>query len=1019
MRGHTATVSGTFVGRQAEIGALTAAVHEAQEGRGGLVLVTGEAGIGKSRLVTEVAAYAGRLGLATVWGVARPSASSPLGPWREVLRSVGAPPVEALAPEGASREAALDAVAHAVATAARSRPHVITFEDLHWTDEATILQLEWLRPMLVRLPLLVLATSRVLPNDLGRPDTHLALTGLSSTEVAVLAGAMAPELRVEASELYARSGGNPFFVLQMATWGRAGVPPTISALLSDKIGELPAPARVAVHAAAVIGTEFDAATLDAVVPGAASAIGAVVARGLIEPAGGGSGRLRFVHELSRDVALGGLAEDRRQELHERVADVLEAQPEADPATVASHLEAAGAPPRFVVWATRAGDRAASVHAHEDAASWYERARAATSHDAEESLDLLLAAADAWARSGQSHRAWRAFELAAVEARARGDAVRLAIAALGFGGGRAGFEVSPFHQPQRALLEKAVGSLAPAEHTLRALVLARLSVAMSFSSDVERRHALVEEAVAEARASADSGAVVAALSAWCDANAGPDHVEERLRAADEMIDAAQGDRQLELLGLRFKIVAVLEQGDLADAEIARFERVAGELHEPRVSFYVPLFRAMRALAGGRIDEADSLNEDALAIGRTANSENAEMLAVSQRIAIRLHQGRAGELEPLVRHFADAFPDIAGPQAGVAIVEAHTDRLDAARARLDRFVAQDFAGFPVDAEWLPAMAAVANTAARTRHRPTAERLLRRLLPYRHLFALDGIGAALFGPVARSAGQLADVLGRFDLADELFAESFDRARRSGAALLVAQSAYSWASSLRRRVDPRAGELDALAHALLRQMGTPMSALMVGAPEGPAPEDPRPIHEGGIEPGEVWVVRWGGGEARLRDSKGLRYIAELLRRPGVYVHALELAAPDSAGVRLDSDLGPVLDEEARDQFRRRADRLRSEIEEARAAQHASRAQHLEDELDALIAALAAAAGLGGRARRPGSAAERARVNVTKAIRQAIDRIEPQLPDLAHHLRTTVRTGTFCRYEPDPTRPPQWQIQG
>ncbi len=164
-------------------------------------------------------------------------------------------------------------------------------------------------------------------------------------------------------------------------------------------------------------------------------------------------------------------------------------------------------------------------------------------------------------------------------------------------------------------------------------------------------------------------------------------------------------------------------------------------------------------------------------------------------------------------------------------------------------------------------------------------------------------------------------------------------------------------------------------------------------------------------------GVQGRLRDSKGLRYLAELLANPGVERHALDLvdrvegvAASDEP--RLDrrrlGDAGELLDGQARVAYRHRIEALRGEIEDAIEAGAEERAEALQRELDELVDQLAAAFGLGGRPRRASSAAERARLNVTRALRSATARIREVLPEAGAVLDRRVRTGLYCAYEPD-----------
>jgi hypothetical protein len=173
----------------------------------------------------------------------------------------------------------------------------------------------------------------------------------------------------------------------------------------------------------------------------------------------------------------------------------------------------------------------------------------------------------------------------------------------------------------------------------------------------------------------------------------------------------------------------------------------------------------------------------------------------------------------------------------------------------------------------------------------------------------------------------------------------------------------------------------------------------------------------GEYWTVVFGGRVSRVRHAKGLQYLDQLLRHPGEEFHALSLVAaveppgtrgtpsspsPDGLTVATLGDAGPVLDAKAVDAYRQRFRDLQEELADAEKCSDPVRMQRAQDELDALTEQLAGGLGLGGRHRRAGSAAERARLAVTKAIRSAIRRLEQADPALGSHLEHSIRTGTF-----------------
>lgn len=189
----------------------------------------------------------------------------------------------------------------------------------------------------------------------------------------------------------------------------------------------------------------------------------------------------------------------------------------------------------------------------------------------------------------------------------------------------------------------------------------------------------------------------------------------------------------------------------------------------------------------------------------------------------------------------------------------------------------------------------------------------------------------------------------------------------------------------------------------------------------------------GDYWVIRYAGSETRLRDIKGLRYIAQLLKVPGQEVHVLDLAATVEGGLPRSTggapaddaltaeglgDAGNVLDSAAKAAYKRRLEDLREEVEEAEGFNDPERAARAQEEIDALVGQLAGAVGLGGRDRKAASQAERARVNITKSVKDALKRIDENHGPLGQHLRTTIRTGVYCAYLPDPRLEISWRTE-
>lgn len=197
-------------------------------------------------------------------------------------------------------------------------------------------------------------------------------------------------------------------------------------------------------------------------------------------------------------------------------------------------------------------------------------------------------------------------------------------------------------------------------------------------------------------------------------------------------------------------------------------------------------------------------------------------------------------------------------------------------------------------------------------------------------------------------------------------------------------------------------------------------GAPPTSSERDDRNIFR---REGDHWLVAFEGHSVRVRELKGFAYIARLLADPERELHACDLAgranrigatAPAGAWA---GDAGPHLDDQAIEAYRRRLVEIDEDIEQARELGDPERIAQARSEREFLARELGRAVGLGGRDRRAGSPAERARVSVTRAVRRAIARIRDHHPALAEHLDRFIRTGTYCAYLPDPRARSTWVV--
>jgi hypothetical protein len=297
-----------------------------------------------------------------------------------------------------------------------------------------------------------------------------------------------------------------------------------------------------------------------------------------------------------------------------------------------------------------------------------------------------------------------------------------------------------------------------------------------------------------------------------------------------------------------------------------------------------------------------------------------------------------------------------------------------------------------------------------RALAERIYARLAPLADQFAFLGpLTAAAEPPYDRQLGLLAQALGRLDDAVVHLERARTRTQEAGMRAHLARLGVELARALAARHRPgdgaRAAEIEAEAQTLATELGQRglLAQLDAAAPAPRAPAGPALALR---RDGELWLVVYADRSARLRDSRGLQLLAQLVASPGHELHVLQLAAAGDGPIDV-GDAGPRLDGRAIAAYRQRLLDLREELADAEHAADVARAERARAEIDALTDELASAVGLGGRDRRAASAAERARTAVQKRLRDAIRKITDVLPELGVHLEQTVYTGMFCGYLP------------
>ncbi len=1008
-----------LVGRDAQLALIGSHLSDLDQARGGLLLLSGEPGIGKTRLAEEIVALARARGASTAWTTAwQGEGAPPLWPWVQILRqlagsdhTLGDFVAESPGASAAAQFAQFEAVAGVVRGAASGGSLVVVLEDLQWADAASVRVLCFVGAAIRDVSCLLVGTYR--PEELDREHiAELARVGTSVAVPRLSPEAAAELLRTAAGQgvstaavdaVVQRSAGNPLFVWEfgqfMAQSGRldvapAAVPDAVAAVIERRLARLTEAVVAILRVGAIAGKSFTAEAVasigDISVDNAAAACETAIGAGIVTRADHGT--FVFSHDIVHEVVLHGIDPTRRADLHRRAAAALVEGLEVDPsfhAVVADHLDQAGpdhADAASVQWEL-AARRALIVLAYREAAGFFRRGARAASTDLHRRATLMLDEGDSLLLAGDLEAARERFTACAELARSIAAPDIRARAVLGIGTGPVAWEVPIGSGEQARLVADALDALPDDAIELRSMLLARLSVTAATPETMETARQRAAAALELADEVGDAVLIAQALAAINDAHGGPAHTMLRRENADAIVELAlaAGDRMLELLGYRFRIVADLEVGDLSavDDSIAAFSRLVDQLRQPLVRWYVPLFRGMRALLAGDLGTAERHHRDVAAAAMATGSHNAEMLAVTLLLGIQVAAGRRPEPDAMDELFHVDPADWASYASGLAMVSWQAGNPDRARELLKLHADNRFCRLGDDGEHLTTLLMFGRVAVGVGELAAAGDVYELLLPHRGLWAVDGIAACCWAPVDLELARIALARHRVADARDHLADARLSIERADAPLLLRDV---------MALEDRCADLE----------GEPLET----------PWDQRRLTANEFRrEGQFWTLTYRDRTIRMKDAKGLRDLAQLLTRPDHEVHVLDLiGAPGSSRDALGrtGDLGELLDARARAEYRRRVAELETELAEAESRADLGRAERARFERDFIAAELAAALGVGGRPRRSGDPAERARKAVTARIRLTIGRIDHEHTELARHLTNSVHTGTFCVYRPE-----------
>ncbi|HWP08632.1 MAG TPA: AAA family ATPase [Polyangiaceae bacterium] len=968
-------------GRRSELAALVSAFERAEQGHGSLAVLSGEAGIGKSRLMRELAAHANERGSAVAWGRAWEAGGAPtFWPWTQVFRALECDPFESFggAPDASQRFALFDQAAQVLARAAREKPHLVLLDDLHAADVPSLLLLLFVAREISGMRVLLVGATREThayaePEVAGllakvrREALVVPLPRLTGEEVVAWATARSA---ANAERIFSMSEGNPLFVEELLRVGLSpgALPSGLSAVLDEHLSRLSPRARSTLDAAAVLGREFSVEALaasfglspDEVAEDANEATTA----GILTASEHGT-RV-FSHALLRDRLYDRLPPTRRAELHWQ-AGLANIQGVITHATAAYHLLegcAAGQWQTAALTARDAAEAALIQFGYEEAAALAQRALSVVERGTAIGCELELVRAEALIRIGSAKEGRALCRSIALIAAELPSPELIAKAALVYG---TEFMTAAVDNQMVELLRLGLERLPKEPSALRVRVMARLSAALTPPVDEEGAREILDlmrTSLAMAREVGDKQAILFACTMATQSVTMMTFEERAALVVETVALARELGQRLILARMSGLLIALLiEQGRRAEAnvELRAFEDLIGEL--PKVHRWrLPAVQSVLALLDGRRDDAVRLSDESNA-GALEGSP-AHAVWGLQRMAISQAFGDPAAIVPDAAEMLRIGIGKRGTQIQAWVLAALEKPVEA-RAALEASPGFE-RGFPTGlfAGAACVLAQDAELSARVYPSLQAESA--------HNQVFWGLsGSSFFGPTSRVLGDLALLLGRRDEAVAHYNDAVEHCRRMGAKPLLALSLEG-----------------------LRACGkTNVSERPLRSPQRLSVR----------REGELWLIESNGAEVRVKHSKGIVYLEQLVLHVGRELHVLVLVGADQGA----SDAGEILDTRAKAEYQRRLELVDAELEQARSLGDDRGVARARTELDALAEQLAAAVGLGGRDRRAASNVERARINVQRRLKDTIDSVSAADAALGRYLQATVKTGTFCSFMP------------
>ncbi|MFB9556663.1 ATP-binding protein [Streptomyces roseoviridis] len=959
----SALPSGRLLGRDDSLRAVRARIERAVAGHGGVLLITGEAGIGKTSLAGRAVQEARGVGLAVLRGACWDADGTPgYWPWTQVVRSLrrsartetweaaseaaGAAWEVLLGGSGAEdadQFQLFDAVTTLLVTAAQHQPVLVALEDVHWADPASVALLEFAAQHLSLERVLILATCRDV--EIERPDhpsrdrlrslmtraTTLTLPGLGAADVAELMHRTAGRTPDDAlvTEVLRRTGGNPFFVQETARLWAGGhevtaVSPGLHASLQQRLRLLDQPVATCLGAASVLGRRFRTDILARVLGTPPTEVRRWLAQAtdaqLVEREC--SGEVVFKHDLVRETLYGDLDAQRARRLHAAAVHALR-----DTAAASMEVMLPGELARHAHLAFEELDRDEAVDlmlsaarhaehrlAHEEAVGHYGRAldRLADADPARRvliGLDLGLALQ----LTGEQERSWRVFADAAALARGLGRPLlmgRVALTLYGADGRGDTTSLKPraLHWAHEQLIASDMTTASTATMAEGRCGAGDDDVLpVSNRTELQLSESLLARSVAAAvvataREAGDDDALHVGLWARMQAEWGPQAAGGRRELAAELVAVSRrrGDRWTEHVAMSMRWVAGLEAGDPRFLDdFHAMVAVAASDGSPRLRLTSVIDRSVVLAMAGRFDEAEELLEESESLSATGPNYHRHFLA-HHRWALLVLRGDFAQ----ARLSLDALRGRQHPY--VDLLEALTE-LEAGE-HLREPASRPGSGADGDTALHRALTPLwlryqAQAAVASGDPAWCDDARAALAPYEGQWLVSLLGWDIGGPATLWLGMLDAARRRWDCAIRRLTAALESAERLHAPPWALRARIELACALAERGTDGDHDLAALIREATSQaQRLAMPHLLTRIEHLTAlPSQSRPAVPSCEfrRNGEVWRLTFEGRTVHLPDAKGLRDLHVLLSLPGQDIAAVRLLNPDDDSVATAHGLG------------------------------------------------------------------------------------------------------------------------